>query len=1183
MVSTTSFVRGGSRGALLASTALFAILVGANPASAQFVYKPNSNNDEITIIDMNTGNSAGSVPTGFPRGVAVRGDQSLIYVSNSYDNTVSVIDTRTNAVIQIIPVAGGPDGVALSPDNTRLYVTNGQSNSVSIIDTASNTVVGVVPVGSTPIHVVVSPDGGRAYVTNVIASSVSVIDTQSLTLIATVAVAGGPLGVAISPDGRRVYVAGQSGTVSVIDSGTNTVVGNIPIPFARQVVLSQDGSRAYVSGSTGLSVIDTATNAVIETFTTAMGSSGLVLSHDGKRVYLSNSDNTFSVVDLTTGVIQPLFSEPFSWSMSTCGNGNALLAAGRTFSAGQGNALGCTGTSAVFTGGTLRFINTGISSAQPIILMSQGGIIDTNGVDATLNGPISGAGSLTKIGAGTLTLGSAGTYTGATFVGAGTLQAGAANVFSPFSAYTVASGAVLDLNGLNQTIGSLAGAGRVTLGSGTLTTGADNASTSYSGEISGSGGLIKQGTGTFILSSANTYTGGTTINAGVLTLSGAGTLGDTANATAVNGATAVLDLGGTSQTQNGGVSLQNGGTIRNGSLTGALTSSGGVINRLGGSASVAVSGGTTQMLGTNTYTGATAVNAGVLEVAAGGSIVSDVTVNGGRFVSNGSSLGTMTVNTGGMLGGNGIVGTTAIDGGTLSPGNSIGTLTIQGSLSLTAASTYRVEVDPAASDRTNITGTATLGGATVAAIYAPGAYVTRQYTILNAAGGVSGTFASLVNTNLPANFAPSLSYDTNNAYLNLTLNFVPPDPEPPTSPDYGNGLNLNQSSVANALVNSFNTAGGIPLAFGALTPQGLTQVSGEAATGTQQATFNMMSQFLGAMLDPFAAGRGETGQGGAMPYADEALAYASPRQGRNASEREAYNAVYKAPPRIADAFNRWSVWASGFGGGQTTAGNASVGSADTTVRIYGAVAGADYRLSPDTTIGFALGGAGSNYGFAKGLGSGRSEAFQAGIYGRHAIGAAYVAAALAYGWQDITTDRSVFLNRYRARFDANALSGRIESGYRFAWQSMGQDLGLTPYVAGQFTTLFLPGYAEEVVAGGNLFALSYQSKDVTASRSELGLRADTSFALNDARVTLRGRAAWAHNFDTSRSVSVNFQSLPASAFVVSGATPARDAALVSAGAEMAWRSGFALAASFDGEFSRNVESYAGRGTVRYRW
>ena len=72
------------------------------------------------------------------------------------------------------------------------------------------------------------------------------------------------------------------------------------------------------------------------------------------------------------------------------------------------------------------------------------------------------------------------------------------------SPFNVASGAVLDLNGFNETLGSLAGAGNVTLGSGTLTAGGNNASTTYSGTISGSGGFNKAGSGTLLLTGTAT-------------------------------------------------------------------------------------------------------------------------------------------------------------------------------------------------------------------------------------------------------------------------------------------------------------------------------------------------------------------------------------------------------------------------------------------------------------------------------------------------------------------------------------------------------------------------------------------------------------------------------------------------------------------------------------------------------
>ena len=72
-----------------------------------------------------------------------------------------------------------------------------------------------------------------------------------------------------------------------------------------------------------------------------------------------------------------------------------------------------------------------------------------------------------------------------------------------------------------------------------------------------------------------------------------------------------------------------------------------------------------------------------------------------------------------------------------------------------------------------MTGTASLNGGAGAAFLA-GNYVAKQYTILTAAGGVSGTFGSFDTLGIPSGFKASLSYDANDVFLNLALNFVPP-------------------------------------------------------------------------------------------------------------------------------------------------------------------------------------------------------------------------------------------------------------------------------------------------------------------------------------------------------------------------------------------------------------------------
>jgi uncharacterized protein with beta-barrel porin domain len=243
--------------------------------------------------------------------------------------------------------------------------------------------------------------------------------------------------------------------------------------------------------------------------------------------------------------------------------------------------------------------------------------------------------------------------------------------------------------------------------------------------------------------------------------------------------------------------------------------------------------------------------------------------------------------------------------------------------------------------------------------------------------------------------------------------------------------------------------------------------------------------------------------------------------------------------------------------------------------------GASYALSPATQLGFAFGGGGTSFALAGGMGSGHSEMFQAGVFAHHGFARnGYLSGAFAYGWHDVTTDRTVSTGeRLRGDYKAGVLSGRLEAGWRIDTQYA----GVTPYAAAQAISYRMPSYLEQGNGAADGFALAYAGRDVTATRSELGLRLDRTMVMGEALFTLRGRAAWAHNFDTARNAAATFQALPGSGFLVDGAAMAPDAALVSAGAEIAWRNGFALAASFEGEFSNNVTSYTGKGTLKYAW
>jgi uncharacterized protein with beta-barrel porin domain len=106
---------------------------------------------------------------------------------------------------------------------------------------------------------------------------------------------------------------------------------------------------------------------------------------------------------------------------------------------------------------------------------------------------------------------------------------------------------------------------------------------------------------------------------------------------------------------------------------------------------------------------------------------------------------------------------------------------------------------------------------------------------------------------------------------------------------------------------------------------------------------------------------------------------------------------------------------------------------------------------------------------------------------------------------------------------------------------------------------------------------------VTATRSELGARFDKAMLVQGGVLTLKAKTAWAHDWNTDRSATATFQTLPGATFTVNGAQPSANAALASLGGEIGWHNGWTLAANFDGEFSRTTAGYAGKGSVKYAW
>ena len=497
-------------------------------------------------------------------------------------------------------------------------------------------------------------------------------------------------------------------------------------------------------------------------------------------------------------------------------------------------------------------------------------------------------------------------------------------------------------------------------------------------------------------------------------------------------------------------------------------------------------------------------------------------------------------------------------------GTVIGAFSVVGNL----VNTGIWQINPATAPSSSVSGTASLAG-TFNAVFGNGGYLKSQYTVL-ASGGLNGTtFSAFTTTGLPAGFSTSLSYSADDVFLNVKG-------EVSTA-----GLSVNQTNVATALNTYFDNGGALPPAFtnvfgltGTALGNALTQMEGQTAADAAVGALQLTNQFLNLMLDPFVDGRLGVGSvsGQAMAFAPDETASLPPEIAL------AYAGVFKAP--APPAFEqRWSAWGASYGGGNWTTGNTAVGSSNVSAQTYGVVAGMDYHLSPDTIVGFAIGGGGTAWGLAGGLGAGRSDAFQSGVYAMTRQGPAYLATALAFANHWMTTNRAVQGDALAANFDAQSYGGRVEGGYRYA---VLPTFGVAPYAALQAQDFHTPSYGESDLTSGG-FGLSYAAMNTTDVRSEIGARFDNPEVIAGMPLLLRARVAWAHDWVSNPSLSAAFESLPGTTFTVNGAPMPQNSALNSAGAELFITPRWSIFVRFDGEFAPGSQTYGGSGTLRYIW
>ena len=319
---------------------LFTFLVSTNIRPKQTTslfltwYPENSIKDDTFTLAMEIGQGR----TGLK--------QLLLYVSNSGDNYISVIDRGTHQVIDNITVGKSPKGMVLSEDKSRLYVVNSISQNISVIEVMSNRVMDTIscPMGVELNELVLVSVMGREYlyVTATSSNAVLVIDAQAKHFVKKIDVGQRPIGIAADPNGKYVYVANSySNDIYVIDTYDNTVVHTIGVGGKPRYLIVTDRyilvsnaqtntvtvlkrlfleevrtifvpnspgriieglqSWFYVTGekSNDISFINPLSNVVFKRIPVGIHPCGLALDRDRKLLYVTNlKENTVSVIDL---------------------------------------------------------------------------------------------------------------------------------------------------------------------------------------------------------------------------------------------------------------------------------------------------------------------------------------------------------------------------------------------------------------------------------------------------------------------------------------------------------------------------------------------------------------------------------------------------------------------------------------------------------------------------------------------------------------------------------------------------------------------------------------------------------------------------------------------------------------------------------------------------------------------
>lgn len=540
------------------------------------------------------------------------------------------------------------------------------------------------------------------------------------------------------------------------------------------------------------------------------------------------------------------------------------------------------------------------------------------------------------------------------------------------------------------------------------------------------------------------------------------------------------------------------------------------------------------MTGDNSYTGATTVTLGILQVD--GSLAG----SGGVLVSGTGILGGI-----GTLGSAGSTVTIAT-GATHAPGKSIGTQTVAGNY--VNHGTLEIEATPTNADKLVVAGSVDISGATLNLLLSPGSVASWNvsngpFTLIDkqGAGTITGVFGQVTSDLIF--LTPTIDYtggDGNDVTLKLDrrdLAFA------------SIGVTRNQIATG-AAIETLATTSAVWKAIAVSTSrdaarQAFDQLSGEFHASAKTVLIED-SRFLRNAVNDRLRVAFETAASEASPIL-------------------AYGPGAVSPP-VSAAHSGPAFWSQGFGAWGSTGGDGNAARLESSTA--GALAGADVLVG-DWRVGLTAGYSHSSFDADARAAQGTSDDYHLGIYGGTKWGAVAFRGGLAYSLSDIDGSRAVAFPGFSDTLKHSYRAGTAQAFGEFGYGIKANQSSFEPFANLAYVNLHTDGFAEQ--GGAAALTVARDSTDVTFTT--VGLRASTAFTVAGIETRARGMLGWRHAFGNTIPSSVNAFG-GSSAFSVAGAPIARDSAIAEAGLDFDISAAASVGLSYHGQLASDAQDHS---------